>query len=479
MVEEEVTELGHEALAPDLQKIQSAGKHLLALINDILDLSKIEAGKMDLYLETFPVPEMIRDVASTIQPLVDKNSNRLDIDIEAGIVNMRADLTKVRQGLFNLLSNASKFTRSGVIEVRVARESTDGREWLNFSVKDSGIGMTAEQTSKIFEAFTQADASTTRKYGGTGLGLTITRKFCQLMGGDISVESELGKGTTFTIRLPREVAGEPQKAVEGPRESRPAPATTGQAGRVLVIDDDPVIQDLMRTFLSKEGYQVTVAGSGEEGLKLARDVRPDVVTLDVAMPRMDGWSVLTEMKADPSLSEIPVILLTMVDNKSMGYALGAAEYMTKPINRERLLTLLGKYGRLRDTHAVLIAEDDADTRGVLKSTFEKDGWKVEVAENGLIALDQARRALPGLVLLDLMMPEMDGFAFLEQFRRIPDARSIPVIVLTAKDITAEDRRRLNGYVEQIVQKGPNTPALLNELRELVAGSIGRRRTAGV
>src|SRR5438105_5042505 len=324
--------------------------------------------------------------------------------------------------------------------------------------------MTAEQASKIFEAFTQADASTTRKYGGTGLGLTITRKFCQLMGGDISVESELGKGTTFAIRLPREVAGEVHKAVvqqadEAPREVRPAPATTGQAGKVLVIDDDPVIQGLMRTFLSKEGYQVTVASGGEDGLKLAREVRPDVVTLDIAMPRMDGWSVLTEMKADPSLAEIPVILLTMVDNKSMGYALGAAEYMTKPINRERLLVLLGKYGRLRDAHAVLIAEDDADTRGVLKSTFEKDGWKVEVAENGLIALDQARRKLPGLVLLDLMMPEMDGFAFLEQFWRIPDARSVPVIVVTAKDITAEDRRRLNGYVEQIVQKGPNTPAL--------------------
>jgi CheY-like chemotaxis protein len=252
------------------------------------------------------------------------------------------------------------------------------------------------------------------------------------------------------------------------RDSEP----TGAAGSVLVIDDDPVIQDLMGSFLHKEGYRVTMAAGGEEGLRRARELRPDVITLDVAMPTMDGWSVLSALKSDPQLADIPVIMLTMVDNKTMGYALGAAEYMTKPINRERLITVIRKYSRLRDRHSVLIVEDDPDTRDIIKSTLEKDGWKVETAENGLVALERVARTLPGLVLLDLMMPEMDGLTFLEEFRRLPDARAVPVIVLTAKDLTGEDRHRLSGYVERVVGKGSRTDSLLKEVRELVAQSMG-------
>jgi CheY-like chemotaxis protein len=231
----------------------------------------------------------------------------------------------------------------------------------------------------------------------------------------------------------------------------------------------------MQSFLSKEGYRVTVASGGEEGLSKARELKPDVITLDVAMPRMDGWTVLSALKADAAVADIPVIMLTMVDDKNMGFALGAADYMTKPINRERLAAVLAKYSPLRGQHPVLVVEDDPDTRTILKSTLEKDGWSVQVAENGRVALEQARGGLPGLVLLDLMMPEMDGFTFLEELRRWPEARNIPVIVLTAKDLTAEDRRRLNGYVELVVQKGSSTEALLAEVRELVARSIGRLR----
>ena len=476
MLTEEAQDLGQEEFIPDLQKINAAGKHLLALINDILDLSKIEAGRMDLYLETFDIQGMVRDVSTTMQPLVDKNSNRLVIDIAPDAGSMHADLTKVRQGMFNLLSNACKFTQSGEIDLRVRRQEIAGRDWIEFRVRDSGIGMTPEQAGKIFEAFTQADASTTRKYGGTGLGLTITRKFCELMGGSISVESELGKGTTFVIRLPATVIDERKQA---PKTKPPAPRATtaatpkADAGRVLVIDDDPVVQDLMKSFLSKEGYEIVVASGGEEGLECARAAHPDVITLDVAMPKMDGWSVLSALKADPKLAEIPVIMLTMVDNKSMGYALGAAEYMTKPIQRERLVSILRKYSRLRNSRPVLIVEDDPDTRTILKGTLEKDGWKVEAAENGRVALDVVGRNLPGLVLLDLMMPEMDGFTFIGEFHRLPEARAVPIIVLTAKDLTDDDRRRLNGYVEQIVQKGVNTDSLLAQVRELVAQSIRR------
>jgi signal transduction histidine kinase/DNA-binding response OmpR family regulator len=480
MLTEEAQDLGQEEFIPDLKKINAAGKHLLALINDILDLSKIEAGKMDLYLETFDIPGTVRDVATTMQPLVDKNGNRLVIDMPGNAGFMHADLTKVRQGLFNLLSNASKFTQQGEILLTVRRESQSAGDWIEFRVKDSGIGMSFEQTQKVFQAFTQADASTTRKYGGTGLGLTITKKFCEMMGGSITFTSELGKGTTFIIRLPAQVLDEKkaQPRTEAPRE-RPAtkPPISTDAGTVLVVDDDPVVQELMKTFLGKEGYRVTVAGGGEEGLQRARELRPDVITLDVAMPKMDGWSVLSALKADTHLCDIPVIMLTMVDNKSMGYALGAAEYMTKPINRERLISVLRKYGRLRDSRPVLIVEDDADTRQILKSTLEKDGWKVETAENGRVAMEAAERGLPGLVLLDLMMPEMDGFTFVSEFQRLADARTVPIIVLTAKDLTEDDRRRLNGFVEQIVQKGINTESLLKQVRELVAQSIRRTSPA--
>ncbi|HTS30328.1 MAG TPA: response regulator [Bryobacteraceae bacterium] len=478
MLTEEAQDLGQESFIPDLQKINSAGKHLLALINDILDLSKIEAGKMDLYLEDFSVRDMVRDVATTMQPLIDKNSNQMVIDIGPDVATMRADLTKVRQGLFNLLSNASKFTKSGNIELKVRSEEGTSRPWVAFEVRDSGIGMTPEQTGKVFEAFTQADASTTRKYGGTGLGLTITRKFCELMGGNISVASEIGHGTTFTIRLPVEVR-DPKAAEQAapPVEATacPASAKTPTEGCVLIIDDDQTVREMMQSFLGKEGYQVECATGGEEGLRRAKELRPDVITLDVAMPRMDGWSVLSALKADPDLHDIPVIMLTMVDNKSMGYALGAAEYMMKPINRDRLIAVIRKYGSPPSQHPVLVVEDDPDTRYILKNTLEKDGWTVQTAANGRIALELATGRMPGLVLLDLMMPEMDGFTFIDELRRVPAGRRIPVIVLTAKDLTAEDRRRLNGYVERVVSKGTNTESLLGEVRELVAQRIGRTR----
>jgi signal transduction histidine kinase/CheY-like chemotaxis protein len=347
MVIDEAIDLGLQDSIGDLQKIQAAGKHLLALISDILDLSKIEAGRMEFYPETFDVQGMIRDLASTIQPLVDKNSNRLAVEVAPGVGSMHTDLTKVRQMMLNLLSNACKFTSAGVIRIGVRPEMADGRAWMIFQVADSGIGMEQDRVSKVFEAFTQADASTTRKYGGTGLGLTITRKFCEMMGGDINVESTIGVGTTFTIRLPAGVAGEnrtadPLQALA--KAVTPEPQPNGQAGgSVLVIDDDPAAQGLMNAYLTRAGYSVTIASGGTEGLELARKARPDIITLDVMMPRVDGWSVLAGLKADTELAGIPVIVISMVENQSMAYSLGAARYMAKPVNRDRLISVLQEY----------------------------------------------------------------------------------------------------------------------------------------
>jgi signal transduction histidine kinase/DNA-binding response OmpR family regulator len=466
MLADEAEDLGLEQFIPDLNKIRTAGKQLLALINDILDLSKIEAGKLELHYEEFDVREMIKDVYTISEPLAAKNSNTLIVKVAEG--RMYSDLTRVRQILFNLLSNACKFTHAGIVELNVSGESGPDSDFVNFQVKDSGIGMTEEQIGKVFEAFAQADTSTTRKYGGTGLGLSITKKFCEMLDGVIQVESEPNNGTTFTVRLPRRAAraSELPAPAASPMGALPS-AVRESIGHVLVIDDDPVVQELMKSFLARDGYTVTLADSGPAGLLRARELKPDVITLDVAMPGMDGWSVLSALKHDAELREIPVVILTMSDNKSLGYALGATEYLMKPIDRERLASVLRRYSRLSH-NPILVVEDDPNTRDLLRSMLTKDGWSVQTAENGRNALERIRNTRPGLVLLDLMMPEMDGFTFLEEFRQLPSGKTVPVVVLTAKDLTGEDRQRLNGHVQRIMAKGEGTEAVLKKVHELVA-----------
>ncbi len=470
MLQEDAVDLGAEQFTDDLKKINAAGKHLLELINAVLDLSKIEAGKMELYLETFEVGALVHDIAAVIHPLAAKNTNHLDVSCPDAIGSMHADLTKVRQALFNLLSNACKFTERGTVSLAVAREAADGGEWMVFSVTDSGIGMTPEQLAKLFEAFTQADAATTRKYGGTGLGLALSRRLCRMMGGDVTAESEKDRGSTFTIRLPALVR-------EATEAAAPPPEATERVlsgiGTVLVIDDEAAVRDLMQRFLTKEGFRVVTAPGGEEGLRRARELRPDAITLDVMMPGMDGWAVLSALKADRDLADIPVVMLTIVDDKNLGYALGAADYLTKPIDRERLVAVLGKYRRDRP---VLVVDDDVEVRRLLRRMLEPAGYAVVEAENGRVALEHLREGPPSVILLDLMMPEMDGFEFVAEFRRHEAWREVPIVVITAKDLSGEDRERLNGYVQKILQKGAyGRDELLGEVRELVAASVARRR----
>lgn len=468
MLAEEAEEEKQEDALSDLQKIHRAGKQLLSLINDILDLSKIEAGKMELYLETFDVGEMAQDVVTTIRPLVEKNANRLEVRCPADIGAMTADVTKVRQNLFNLLSNACKFTEGGTITFEINREVRQGEEGYAFHVLDTGIGMTAEQLGKLFEAFTQADLSTTRKFGGTGLGLAITRRFTRMMGGDVSVQSEMGAGSTFTMWLPAVV--KEQHTGEQPLAVVSA-LVTSNAPTILVIDDDASSRELMQRLLTREGFRVEAAESGEEGLRLARELRPTAITLDVMMPHMDGWTVLTTLKADPDLCDIPVIMLTMVDNKNLGLRLGAADYMTKPVDRSRLSSLLKKYRCIEPPCTVLLVEDDTTTREMMRDMLEKEEWTVVEAENGQVALERVAEERPGLILLDLMMPRMDGFEFAATLQEKPEWASIPIIVLTAKDITPEDQMRLNGWVEKVLQKSAHSrEEIVREVRELVSSS---------
>ncbi|MBE0592955.1 MAG: response regulator, partial [Gemmatimonadales bacterium] len=474
MLEEDAEDGGQDQFIPDLQKIRGAGRHLLNLINDILDLSKIEAGRMELYVEPFEVRKVIDDVLTTVRPLVDHNGNGLEFVCAGDLGTMRSDQTRLRQVLLNLLSNACKFTERGTITLEASRRAGDGGDGtVTFRVSDTGIGMTPDQVGRLFEAFTQAEASTSNRYGGTGLGLAISRHFCRMMGGDVAVESTTGKGSAFTVTLPvRAPTAEPEPSVESELPPASGSDGTGVAGTVLVIDDDPAVRNLMRRFLSKEGFRVEEAPAGDVGLRMAREVRPDVITLDVMMPGLDGWSVLTALKADPALADIPVVMLTILDDRSVGFALGASAYLTKPIERSLLVPLLRRYRRQSGTRPVLVVEDDPASRAILRRTLEQEGWQVTEAENGRIALEQLDRQVPDLVLLDLMMPEMDGFEFLEAQRKVEAWRAVPVVVITAKELTEADRERLNGGVARVVQKGAHAREdLLRDLRALVAAHV--------
>jgi PAS domain S-box-containing protein len=508
MLQEDAEDLGYEDLTPDLEKIRGAGKHLLALINDILDISKIEAGKMELYLESFDVAQVISDVEHTIQPLLDKNHNALKVECCSNIGDMHADLTKLRQSLLNLLSNAAKFTEHGTITLTVRKDESIEEldrnqhcDFMLFQVADTGIGMSLEQLDKVFQAFTQADASTTRKYGGTGLGLAITRHFCRMMGGDISVKSTLGQGSTFTIRLPMRVPlAKERVAAEAPvlpsfsANTIPLPSgkslgcsttsTGSQLATILIIDDDASVRDLMTRYLSREGFHVETAASGDEGLRLARQLRPDAITLDVLLPNINGWQLLSVLKADPELADVPIVVMSIIDDKNTGFRLGATDYLTKPIDYKRLTRLLNHYrppaaqSLAAPTGRVLVAEDDPVTREMFRRTLEKEDWLVMEAANGQHALETLAESVPDLILLDLMMPEMDGFQFITALRQHPVWRTLPVIVVTAMDLTPTDRLRLNGHVEQILQKGCyNRDQLLQEVRDLVLGWVRPARPA--
>jgi signal transduction histidine kinase/CheY-like chemotaxis protein len=452
MLHEDATEAGQSEVATDLDRIHAAGRHLLTLINDILDLSKIEAGQMDVYLEDVDVASLAREVGATIGPLAQKNGNRLDLALRGALGSICTDVTKLRQSLFNLLSNACKFTREGVVTLTAERAG----DTISFAVRDTGIGMTEAQQAQLFQPFRQADASTARKYGGTGLGLAITARFCEMLGGDVEVTSALGQGSTFTIRVPasaRVVAASPARAV----------SDRGARGTVVVIDDDPTARDLIGRLLSGEGFGVAAAADGEEGLRLARERRPVAIVLDILMPRVDGWAVLTAVKADPTLSSVPVFVVSVVADRRIGLALGATDFLTKPVDRERLIELVERHVPPRAGRRVLVVDDDEAARDLIGRWLEAEGLSPTHAANGAEGLERLASGGADLVVLDLMMPVVDGFEMLERMNQDPATRHVPVVVTTAKALTQAERDRLTGRVAQILQKGAFTQADLVRL----------------
>ena len=447
ILQEDAADLGQEGLIRDLKKIESSGRHLLGLINDILDLSKVEAGRMDIFLEDVEIVPLLEEVRAIIVPLAEIKGNVLEFGLAENLGSIRTDRTKLKQSLLNILSNGSKFTENGRLTLVAERFETD-RPMMRFAISDTGIGMTEEQLGRLFHAFSQADAFTSKKYGGTGLGLAISQRFCHLLGGEISVTSRPGEGSTFTITLP--------DPTETPAQIKPAdvPHISGDANSattVLVVDDDPAAHDLLTASLKGAGYRLVHATNGAEALNLARTIQPDAITLDVIMPTTDGWEVLNALKADPDLCDIPVVMVTIVPDRGIGLSLGAVDVLTKPVDRARLTTLMHRL--LRREGSVLLVEDDADMRDVMRHTIEKMGLPVAEAANGRAALAWlGDHPAPSMILLDLMMPEMDGFGFLDVLATRPDWREIPVIVITAKQLTAVEHDRLLRQVHTVMEK---------------------------
>jgi len=468
MLIEEAEDEQIEGFTADLKKIHASGKHLLGLINDILDLSKIEAGRMQLCVETFDVKTVIREILHTIQPIIEKENNILKIHFHNQLGEIHTDLTKFRQIFLNLLSNAAKFTQDGLIQLNVGRKLVEENEggWVEICIIDNGIGMTAEQQVHLFEPFTQADASTTRKYGGTGLGLTITKKFVEMMGGKIFVNSEFGHGSTFTVFLPVYLSDahgikiiQPSIVTEEPLRAE---------GVVLVVDDDSRTRHILQNDLSELGYAVAVAKSGMDAISMAKKLRPDVILLDIKTSKMEGWTIVSELKSNSLLCDIPVIIISVDEQQQTGLAFGVTDYLVKPFKQNQLTHLLKKYKLNTETNRlVMLVDDDEFTLDLMAGILKEDGWRVFKAENGRVALEHIEEKNPALILLDLNMPVMNGFTLLPILReKYP---KIPVIVLTASHLTADEQAYLHQYSQSVMFKAAyNRTTLIEHLRGLIS-----------
>jgi signal transduction histidine kinase/DNA-binding response OmpR family regulator len=475
----------------DLKSIEVSGRHLLVLFNDILDFSKIQAGKMDLNLEDFKVLSLVEDVMSTIRPLARKNRNTISVTSQGNVRTMFSDSGRVRQVLLNLLSNACKFTEDGSVSLKVSSETMDQTEWLTFSVSDTGIGISQKMITQLFKEFTQAENSTARKYGGTGLGLAISRRLCQMLGGDITVKSEPGKGTVFIAKLPADATesgngtgvieaspSEAMTSLEAEEFQKPSASQQEDAAlssgknneTLLAINNDPAECDLIRRFMEMEGFRVYTALNASEGLRLAHEVHPDVISLDVLMSEIEGWMVLSQLKEDPRLAPIPVVMLSVEDEKEKAIELGASDLLTKPIEWDQFLEVVKRQMKPRSiVSPILVVEDDATNRGALCRVLRREGLVVLEAVDGNAAMSLTETETPGLIILDLILPEFNGFDVLSEISKNDNWKHIPIIVITAKELSNEELKRLKKEVDCIFQKGDySRNDLLKEIHTLTA-----------
>jgi PAS domain S-box-containing protein len=467
MLEEEAEAVeGGDAFLDDLRKINSNARHLLSLINDVLDLSKIEAGKMEVQPEDFDACALVQEVAATVEALVERRRNRLEVTCAPDLGGMHSDPVKLRQCLFNLLGNAAKFTEDGTIALTAEREGGT----LAFRVADTGIGMTPEQLDKLFQRFTQADASTTRRFGGTGLGLAITKAFTTMLGGTIEVTSEAGKGSAFTLRIPADIRSARAEEDEPAAQLGEAVAEEhdGSAGLVLVIDDDAATRDLLSRFLRREGFAVRCAADGAEGLEMARRLKPTAILLDVMIPRLDGWAVLSALRADPELAETPVVMVTVVQERGLAFSLGADEYINKPVRWDRLRRVLDRFRRDAAPGLALLVEGDAAEREEIAALLRAEGWAVEAVADPAAALARLEAPpLPTVLVMELHAQEVgSGFDLLRALRRRPALRDLPVIAVTEGEVPGEQLEELRGAVRGIVPAAEAPHELLQELRRV-------------
>jgi len=454
----------------DILQVNKSGQSLLALINQILDLSKIEAGKMELTLERVELPGLITSILESISPLAQEKGLRIETRFAPGLPAVEGDAARLKQVLINLLSNAVKFTERGHIEV-IAQPS--GR-MVRIAVKDTGIGISADSQRVIFEEFVQGDGSSTRRHGGTGLGLSIVRKLVEMHGGAITVSSEPGKGSIFTFTVPAWATG--QGAVTSLQRRplrRPNQGLPGTA--ILVVDDDPSVRQLISRHLEQEGWKTVQASNATDALQLARESRPMLITLDIMMPDASGWWVLEKLKEDPETAGIPVLVVTIVEDQRLVFALGASDYLGKPYDRGALIAKIHRLLPQLDGKRVLVVDDDPEARAMLTKILKEEHATVVPAASGDEAMALVTQSPPDLVLLDLMMPGMSGFEMVARMRALPAATNIPVMIVSAKELTAEDVLTLNGHIQRFVAKGSIEPeGLTNAVRQL----LGQSKTQG-
>ena len=486
MLQDEMSdeELDRVEVAGDVDKIRSAGKHLLSLINDILDLSKIEAGKMDLNIEAFNADDLIQDVVGTIMPLGESRGNQLRINVEGEIGIIHGDVTKIRQILFNLLSNAVKFTYQGQVDLTCTRLHEAAGEQVEFSVRDTGIGISPQSLEGLFKPFSQADASTTRKYGGTGLGLAISRSYAKMLGGDIAVHSGVGKGSTFTVKFPIQLESAGELLAESESANLKQAAWTElseprEQTKLLLIDDDEAVHNILRHQLSRHGYRIHSAMSGKEGLKRTLEEQFDVIVLDILMPEMDGWQVLQKLKAEARTMSIPVVLYTIVADKEKGYALGADDYLVKPISKSKLLETLKNYRR-SSSNKILLIDDDQHTRELVDAYLTDMDYQLIKAENGREGLEALQREQGTMIiLLDLIMPVMNGFEFIDEVRKHPEFAKIPIIVISAHDLSNKERSLLLQHTQLIIKKGEySRQELIDNIETILDNQRNARKRSG-